>query len=85
MVHVMLPGLLATHAGGQHRFDIDAATVGEALHALPVADLVFGAVERSDPYLLIYLNDTNSLESGGMASPVVATDELRVISVLTGH
>src|SRR5687767_463096 len=40
MAVVLLPGLLATEAGGQKRLELDAATVGEALRALPVADLV---------------------------------------------
>ncbi len=37
---MLLPGLLATEAGGQKQFDVDAATVGDALQALPVRDLV---------------------------------------------
>jgi molybdopterin converting factor small subunit len=38
---VLIPGLLATQAGGQNRFEVDAATLGDALRALPVADLLF--------------------------------------------
>jgi molybdopterin converting factor small subunit len=84
MVHVKLPSMLAAQAGGQRRFDIDAATVGEAIHALPVADLVLTSAGEFNPYLLVYLNDTNSLESGGMASPVAAGDEVRIIAILAG-
>jgi molybdopterin converting factor small subunit len=84
MVQVMLPTLLATQAGAQRRFEIDAGTVGEALRALPVADLVMRALLKSDPYLLVYVNDTNAAECGGMASPVKEQDEIRVISVLAG-
>ena len=34
-----LPSLLAREAGGEGRFELDAATVREALRALPVRDL----------------------------------------------
>lgn len=84
MVHVMLPSMLATQAGGQRRFDSDAATVGEAIHALPVADLVLDGDGGFNPYLLVYVNASNSLESGGMASPVAAEDEVRIIAILAG-
>jgi hypothetical protein len=46
---VLLPGLLASEAGGTKEFDIDAATVGDALRALPVRDLLLdeaGEVRR---------------------------------------
>jgi molybdopterin converting factor small subunit len=84
MVHVMVPSMLAAQAGGQQRFEIDAATVGEAIHALPVADLVLNRDGGFNPYLLVYVNATNSLESGGMASPVAAGDEVRIIAILAG-
>jgi len=32
--------MLAAQANGHQRFDVDASTVGDALRALPVADLV---------------------------------------------
>src|SRR5258705_245444 len=38
---VHLRGTLAAEAGGQKRFDLQAATVGEALRQLPVANLLF--------------------------------------------
>ena len=49
MAVVLLPGLLASEAGGTKEFDIDAATVGDALRALPVRDLLLdeaGEVRR---------------------------------------
>lgn len=84
MVQVMLPSLLASQAGEQRRFEVDAPTVGEALQALPVADLVMRALVKPDPYLLVYVNDTNAAESGGMACPVSEKDEIRVLSILAG-
>jgi hypothetical protein len=41
VAHVLIPSLLAAQAGGRNRFEIDAPTLGDALRALPVADLLF--------------------------------------------
>ena len=41
MVRVAVPSMLAAQAEGRKGFDVEAETVGEALHALPVADLLF--------------------------------------------
>ena len=41
MVGVVVPSVLAAQAEGRKRFDVEAETVGDALRALPVADLVF--------------------------------------------
>ena len=38
MVVVLVPSLLAREAGGQGRFELEAATVREALLQLPVRD-----------------------------------------------
>src|SRR5439155_8465194 len=38
---VLLPSMLAAEAGGQKRFELEAATVGDALRQLPVANLLF--------------------------------------------
>ena len=40
MVRVVVPSMLAAEADGRQRFDVDANTLGDALHALPAADLV---------------------------------------------
>jgi len=38
---VLLPAVLAAEAGGQKRFELEAATVGDALQQLPVRNLLF--------------------------------------------
>ena len=53
MAVVLLPGLLATEAGGQKEFDVEAATVGDALRALPVRDLVLD--ERGEVRSLVHV------------------------------
>ena len=35
MAQVVVPSMLAAQAEGRQRFDVEADTVGEALHALP--------------------------------------------------
>jgi hypothetical protein len=41
VVQVIVPSVLAAQAKGRHRFEVEADTVGDALRALPVADLLF--------------------------------------------
>jgi hypothetical protein len=45
MAEVVVPSVLAAQAGGQARFDVEGKTLGEALRALPIADLLFDARE----------------------------------------
>jgi hypothetical protein len=37
----VVANVLAAQAQGRRRFDVEAETVGDALRALPVADLIF--------------------------------------------
>jgi len=53
---VLLPGLLASQAGGEKRFEVAAATVGEALRALPVADLILDERGEVRPLVHVYLD-----------------------------
>jgi hypothetical protein len=57
---VLLPGLLATEAGGRKRFEIAAETVGDALRALPVADLVLDEHGEVRPLVHVYLDGERS-------------------------
>ena len=50
MAVVLLPSLLAAEAGGRNRFELEAATVGDALQALPIASLVLDERARSVPW-----------------------------------
>ena len=53
---MLLPGLLATEAGGQKQFDVDAATVGDAVRALPVRDLVLDDRGEVRPLVHVYVD-----------------------------
>jgi molybdopterin converting factor small subunit len=81
MVVVLIPSLLAREAGGEGRFELEAATVREALVQLPVRDLLFD--ERGDlrPLVNVYVNraQADELDRG-----VGADDEIRLVAAVAG-
>ena len=78
---MLLPGLLASEAGGQKQFDVDAATVGDALRALPVRDLVLD--EHGDVRALV-----NVYVDGERASDLTAAvgddAHIRIVAAIAG-
>ncbi|MGH3080220.1 MAG: hypothetical protein ACRDNH_03665 [Gaiellaceae bacterium] len=56
MVVVRLPSLVAEQAGGQREFEIEGSTLGEALQALPIADLLLD--ERGELRRLVNVYST---------------------------
>ena len=81
MVLVLIPSLLAAQAGGQGRFEVEAATLGEALRALPIADLLFD--ERGELRPLINPFVDKSLERD-LATPLRNDSEVRVVAAIAG-
>ena len=81
MAVVLLPGLLATEAGGQQRIELDAATVGDALRALPVADLVLD--ERGDVRSLVpvYVDGERAYD---LTAPVAEKTRIRSVAAIAG-
>ena len=84
MVQVALPSILAAQAEGRRRFDVDADTVGDALHALPVADLLFNERGEWNPYLNVYVDGTDARERGGLTCPLAGAREVRIVAMLSG-
>jgi molybdopterin converting factor small subunit len=78
---VLIPALLATQAGGENRFEVDAATLGEALHALPVADLLFD--ERGELRTLVNPFVDKQL-ARDLATPVAADSQIRIVAAIAG-
>ena len=68
MAVVLLPAVLAAEAGGQKRFELEVATVGEALHRLPVANLLFD--ERGELRRLINVYVDGADARGGRLLPL---------------
>jgi sulfur-carrier protein len=81
---VLLPSLLATEAGGQNRFELDAATVGDALRALPIADLIFDERGELRGLVNVYLDGVDIRERGGLFCPLTETDTLRLVGAIAG-
>jgi hypothetical protein len=84
VVRVVVPNLLAAQAAGQSRFDVEAVTVGEALRALPVADLILDERGTLRRHLNVYVDRTDARDRGGLECPLVGANEVRIVAMLSG-
>lgn len=84
MVEVAVTGMLAAQAGGRRRFEVEADTVGDALRALPVADLLFNERGELNRHLNVYVDGTDARERGGLDCPVAGAREIRVVAMVSG-
>ena len=84
MVQVVVPSILAAQADGRRRFDVQATTVGEALQALPVADLLVDERGEWSRHLNVFVDDTDARERGGPACPLAGAREVLIIAMLSG-
>ncbi len=84
MVQVVVPSILADQAEGRRCFDVEADTVGEALRALPVADLLFNERGEWSRNLWVYVDGTDARERGGPACPLTGAREIRIVAALAG-
>jgi hypothetical protein len=82
VVVVLLPSLLATEAGGQARFEVDANTVEQALRRLPVSDLLFDEHGALRSLVNVYVDGVDLRDRGGLDAP--ATGEIRVVAAVAG-
>ena len=84
MVQVVVPSVLAAQAAGQRRFDVEGETVADALHALPVDDLLFNERGELYPHLNVYVDGTDHREVGGLEGPLAGAREIRVVAMVSG-
>jgi sulfur-carrier protein len=84
VVQVVVPSILAAQAEGRKRFDVEAETVGEALRALPVADLLFDERGEWNRHLNVYVDGTDARDRGGLACPLAGAREVRVVGMISG-
>lgn len=84
MVQVAVPTILAAQAEGRRVFDVEAQTVRDALHALPVADLLFDERGELHRHLNVYVDGIDHRECGGMESPLTGAHEIRVVAMVSG-
>jgi molybdopterin synthase sulfur carrier subunit len=84
VVLVLIPSLLAAQAGGQGRFEVEAATVGEALRALPVRDLLLDEHGELRRLVNVYVDGEDARARGGLDEPLEGAREVRVIAAVAG-
>jgi molybdopterin converting factor small subunit len=87
MAVVLLPSLLATEAGGQQRFELDAGTVAEALRALPIGDLIFDERGELRPLVNVYVDgvDLRDLrDRNGLETTLAGGEEIRLVGAVAG-
>jgi sulfur-carrier protein len=84
VVVVVLPSLLATQSGGQGRFELDAATVGQALRQLPVHDLLLDEAGELRRLVNVYVDGEDVRRAAGLDTPLDDAREVRVIAAVAG-
>lgn len=84
MVRVVVPSILAAQAEGRQQFDVEADTVGDALRALPVSDLVLNERGELRQYINVYVDGTDTRESHGLEYPLTGATEVRIVAMLSG-
>ena len=84
MAVVLLPGLLATEAGGQRRFELDAATVEDALRALPISNLIFDERGELRRLVNVYVDGVDVRERGGIEMPLGGDETVRLVGAIAG-
>jgi molybdopterin converting factor small subunit len=83
-VTVLLPGLLATQAGGENRLEVDAPTVGQALRALPVSDLIFDEAGELRGLVNVYVDGSDMRTREGLDTPLDGSEEIRIVAAIAG-
>jgi sulfur-carrier protein len=81
---VLLPAVLAAEAGGEKRFDLDAATVREALRQLPVRNLLFDETGELRRLINVYVDGVDAREGRLLDEPLGAASEVRIVGAVAG-
>jgi len=81
---VLLPAVLAAEAGGQKRFELDAATVGEALHQLPVRNLLFDEAGELRRLINVFVDGIDVRGGRLLEEPIRPESEVRVVGAVAG-
>ena len=81
---ILLPSLLAAEAGGQGRFESDAKTVEQALHELPVENLLFDERGELRGLVNVYVDGVDMRERGGLSAPLNEIETVRVVAAIAG-
>jgi molybdopterin converting factor small subunit len=83
-ITLLLPSILAAEAGGQNRFELEAGTVGDALRALPVANMLFDERGELRRLVNVYLDGSDIRGGSGVETPLSDGATLRVVQAVAG-
>ena len=84
MAVIKLPALLAREAGGQREFESDAATLGDALGALPVANLCLDEHGELRRLINVFVDGDDVRGGGGLETPLRADSQVLVVTAIAG-
>jgi molybdopterin synthase sulfur carrier subunit len=84
MAVVLLPAMLAAEAGGQKRFELEAATVGDALRQLPVSNLLFDERGELRRLINVYVDSVDARGGKLLDEPLTEGSEVRVVGAVAG-
>jgi molybdopterin converting factor small subunit len=76
--------MLAAEVGGKRRFEVEAATVADALRELPVSNLVFDERGQLRQLVNVYVDGVDVRESGGLDRPLGGSEEIRLVAAIAG-
>ena len=84
MAVVLLPAVLAVEAGGQKRFELDAATVGDALRQLPLQNLLFDEGGELRRLINVFVDGIDVRGGRLLDEELQADSEVRVVGAVAG-
>jgi len=84
LVTVLLPSILAAEAGGQNRFDLEVDTVGDALRALPVANMLFDERGELRRLVNVYVDGEDIRGGEGVETSLSGGESIRVVQAVAG-
>ena len=84
MAVVKLPALLAREAGGRREFESDAATLGDALRALPVRDLCLDEHGELRRLVNVFVDGDDVRGGGGLETPLRPDSQVLVVTAIAG-
>ncbi len=81
MAVVRVPGLLAAEAGGRRSFEVETPTLGDALRALPVADLLLDETGALRPLIHAYVDGERERD---LEAPLVPSATVLIVAAVAG-
>ena len=84
MAVIRLPALLAREAGGKGSYDVDAATLGDALRELPVRDLCLDEHGELRRLVNVFVDGEDVRFGEGLNTPLRAESKVLVVTAIAG-